>query len=374
MGGLARIEAPDATTTSAGTIVNRRARITIKDVAHAAGVSTQTVSRVLNDHPDVAPATGERVQRVIAEMGYQPNLLARGLSRGQTHSLGVVAYGLDYFGPSRILTGIEQQAASLGYSMSLTLIHRPETHDVDDLLSELAGRQVDGIIWAIPEVADNRSWLRPGARHLPLPLPLTVVGGTTVRIVPPAIGIDNRAIGRIATGHILAGGAERVAVITGPLDWWEARERMVGAREALRAVDRRLPQALVFEGDWTASSGDEGLRCLLEADPTIDAVFASNDQMALGAMHAAHGLGLRIPERLSVVGVDDTAEGSHYWPPLTTVHQPLVDAGVLAVETIVRAIADARAGRLADDAGPAQVTLLEPELIVRESSRKPTAG
>jgi LacI family transcriptional regulator len=352
--------------------MSRRAGLTIKDVAQSAGVSTQTVSRVLNDHPDVAPATFERVQRVIAEMGYRPNLLARGLIRGQTHSLGVVAYGLDYFGPSRILTGIEQQAAALGYSMSLTLIHRPETHEVDDLLAELAGRQVDGIIWAIPEVANNRSWLRVGARHLPLPL--VVVGGTTVRIVPPAIGIDNRAIGRLATSHILAGGAQRVAVITGPLDWWEARERLVGAREALRAVDRRLPQALVFEGDWTASSGDEGLRRLLQNAPDIDAVFAGNDQMALGVMHAAHGLGLRIPERLSVVGVDDTAEGSHYWPPLTTVHQPLRDAGALAVETVVRAIADARAGRHTEDPGAAEVTLLEPELIVRESTRTPRAG
>lgn len=351
--------------------MSRTARVTIKDVALAAGVSTQTVSRVLNDHPDVAPETLERVQRVIAETGYRPNMLARGLIRGKSHSLGVVAYGLDYFGPSRILTGIEEQAAALGYSMSLTLIHRPETDEVDHVIEELAGRQVDGIIWAIPEVADNRSWLRVGAPHLPTPL--VVVGGTTVRIVPPAIGIDNRAIGRIATAHILAGGSERLGVITGPLAWWEARERMVGAREALRAVGRRLPHALVVEGDWTAASGDEGLRQLLRQAPDIDAVVAGNDQMALGVMHAAHGLGLRIPEQLAVVGVDDTAEGSHFWPPLTTVHQPLRDAGALAVETIVGIIEDTRSGRAADDAATPRVTLLEPELVVRESTRKPLA-
>lgn len=347
----------------------RRARVTIRDIARASGVSTQTVSRVLNDHPDVAAETFARVQRVIAETGYRPNMLARGLIRGQSHSLGVVAYGLDYFGPSRILTGIEQQAAGLGYSMSLTLIHEPRTDDVDDVLADLAGRQVDGLIWAIPEIADNRSWLRHGAGHLPLPL--VVVGGTTVRLAPPVIGIDNRAIGWLAMSHILDGGADRVAVITGPLDWWEARERLVGAREALRAAGRRLPQALVHEGDWTASSGDVGLHRLLRTDPAIDAVFACNDQMALGAMHAAHGLGIPIPGRLAVVGVDDTAEGSHFWPPLTTVHQPLRDAGALAVETIVRIISDARAGRPTEDDGSARVTLLEPSLIVRESSRKP---
>jgi LacI family transcriptional regulator len=342
-------------------------RLTIKDVAQASGVSTQTVSRVLNDHPDVAPETFERVQRVISELGYRPNLLARGLIRGQSHTLGVVAYGLDYFGPSRILTGIERQAAASGYSMSLTVIHEPETDEVDHVIAELAGRQVDGIIWAIPEIAGNRSWLHIGARHLPLPL--VVVGGTTVEIVPPAIGIDNRAIGGAAASHILAGGAQRMAVITGPLDWWEARERLVGAREALRGAGVRLPHALVFEGDWTAASGDAGLRHLLEEAPDIDAVFAGNDQMALGAMHAAHGLGLRIPEDLAVVGVDNMAESSHFWPPLTTVHQPLSDAGAMAVDVIVQDIADARTRRLGEDAPSSRVTLLEPELIVRESSR-----
>jgi LacI family transcriptional regulator len=348
--------------------MTRPVRLTIKDVAHASGVSTQTVSRVLNDHPDVAPETFERVQRVISELGYRPNLLARGLIRGQSHSLGVVAYGLDYFGPSQILTGIERQAAASGYSMSLTLIHAPETDEVDHVIAELAGRQVDGIIWAIPEIARNRSWLRVGARHLPLPL--VVVGGTTVQILPRAIGIDNRAIGRTAASHILAGGAQRMAVITGPLDWWEARERLVGAREALRAAGIRLPHALVFEGDWTASSGDEGLRRLVQQAPDIDAVFAGNDQMALGAMHAAHGLGLHIPGDLAVVGVDNMAESSHFWPPLTTVHQPLSDAGAMAVDVIVKDIADATMRRLGEEAPSSRVTLLEPELIVRESSRR----
>ena len=143
--------------------VTRRRRVTIREVAQAAGVSTQTVSRVLNDRPDVAPETYERVQRVIADTGYRPNMLARSLIQGRTHILGVVAYGLEYFGPSRIITGIEQQAAAMGYSISLTLIHRPETDEVEDLLAGLAARQVDGVLWAIPEIADNRRWLRSNA-------------------------------------------------------------------------------------------------------------------------------------------------------------------------------------------------------------------
>jgi LacI family transcriptional regulator len=130
----------------------------------------------------------------------------------------------------------------------------------------------------------------------------------------------------------------------------------------------------VFEGDWTPSSGEEGLYQLLRGTPDIDAVFASNDQMALGVMHAAHRLGLRIPDELSVVGVDDIAEGSHFWPPLTTVQQPLSEAGALAVEVVVRAIRASRPGRQAEDTHFRRVNLLQPTLIVRQSSRQVAPG
>ena len=342
-------------------------RVTIREVAQAAGVSTQTVSRVLNYRPDVAPDTVARVREVIAELSYSPNLLARGLTQGRTHLLGVVAYGLEYFGPSRIITGIEQQAAAMGYTISLTLIHQPETDDVDALLANLVGRQVDGVLWAIPEVANNRAWLRSGSHDVPVPLVL--VGGTTGEDGRPSIGIDNEAMGRLATDHLIAGGARNVAIVTGPTDWWEAAQRQAGWRRALEAAGRHPADSLVAEGDWTASSGEEGLYRLLRAVPDIDAVFASNDQMALGVLHAAHRLGLRVPEDLAVVGVDDIAEGSHFWPPLTTVHQPLIDAGMMAVQTVVRLIRSGLQGRHADDPGSAQVTLLQPELIVRQSSR-----
>jgi LacI family transcriptional regulator len=134
-------------------------------------------------------------------------------------------------------------------------------------------------------------------------------------------------MGRLATDHLIAGGARSVAIVTGPLDWWEAAQRQAGWRRALEAAGCHPDDSLVTEGDWTASSGEEGLYRLLRSAPGIDAVFASNDQMALGVLHAAHRMGLRVPEDLAVVGVDDIAEGSHFWPPLTTVHQALIDAG-----------------------------------------------
>lgn len=344
-----------------------RRRLTIKEVAEAAGVSTQTVSRVLNTRPDVAPETFQRVQRIIADTGYAPNMLARGLTQGRSRTLGVVAFGLEYFGPTRVLTGIEQQAADMGYSMSLNLIHEPATDGVDSLLNSLSARQVDGIIWAIPEVSRNRTWSH--TKGPDFPVPVLLVGGMAGHSSLPSIAIDNGAIGRLATEHLLGGAARRIGIITGPLNWWEAQERVRGWRETLEAHGLPADDALVVEGDWTANSGEQGLYQLIAQSPDIDAVFACNDQMALGVLHGAHRLGRRVPDDLSVVGVDNIAEGSHFWPSLTTVHQPLRDAGALAVQEIDELIKKANGPRRTDDSIADKVTLLAPELIVRESSR-----
>lgn len=349
-----------------------RRRLTIKEVAEAAGVSTQTVSRVMNNRPDVAPATFERVQRVIRDTGYAPNMHARSLTQGRSHILGVVAYGLEYFGPSRILTGIEQQAAAMGYAISLNLIHEPETHDIDRLLKSLFSRQVDGIIWAVPEVGENRAW--SNGLDAELPVPILLVGRMGDRSLLSSIGIDNHAIGRLATEHLVHGGARHVGTVTGPLNWWEARQRQQGWRETLHAYGLPANDGSVVVGDWGAASGAAGLRCLLEQDPQLDAVFASNDQMALGVLHAAHRLGIRVPDDLSVAGADNMAEASHFWPSLTTVDQPLRDAGALAVREIDLAIGRAQAARRGPDVPTTQATLLQPELIIRDSSRPPASG
>jgi LacI family transcriptional regulator len=350
--------------------MSQRGRLTIREVAEAAGVSTQPVSRVLNNRPDVAPDTHDRIQRIIDEIGYSPNMLARGLTQGRSHVLGVVAFGLDYFGPSSVLTGIDKQAAEMGYAVSLNLIHRPETDDVQGILSSLFARQVDGVIWAIPQVGSNLDWSHHRAQHLPVPVVL--VGGMAGQASLPSIGIDNRAIGRLATEHLLAGGARRIGLITGPLSWWEAREREAGWREVSASSVFGDVAGPIFEGDWTAASGEEGLHRLLAACPTMDAVFASNDQMALGVLHAAHSLGRRVPEDLSVIGVDDIPEGSRFWPPLTTVHHRLGDAGLLAVEGIDDAIRRLARRRSSPDTLEPRTTRLQPKLIVRESSRTVT--
>ncbi|HEX7490195.1 MAG TPA: LacI family DNA-binding transcriptional regulator [Candidatus Limnocylindrales bacterium] len=340
--------------------------MTIREVAAAAGVSAQTVSRVINNRPDVAPETAERVRSVIRETGYAPNMLARSLTQGRSHMLGVVAYGLDYFGPSRVLIAIERRAAESGYGIMLNLILEPDTNDVEALLGSLSARGVDGIILVIPEVGKNRAWL--GTRASDLHVPVIMIGGMDGRPNLRSIAIDNFAIGCLATEHLLAGGARHVGIVTGPQTWWESQQRQAGWRETLLEHGHSIEESLVYEGDWTESSGERALQAMLEARPDMDAVFACNDQMALGVLLAAHRQGIAVPERLGVVGADDMAEASHFWPPLTTVHQPLAEAGELAVREMDLLIARSGENRRWTDMTP-EMILLEPTLIVRESSR-----
>lgn len=187
----------------------------------------------------------------------------------------------------------------------------------------------------------------------------------------PLAGVDNRAIGVLATDHLLAGGVGHMGIITGPLDWWEAGERMGGWRDALDRHQFVVDDNLIFEGDWNAKSGEQGLQQPIRRCPDLDAVFVSNNQIALGVLHAAHKLGRRIPEDLSIVGVDCIPESAHFWPPLTTVRQRLRDAGSRAVRQLDRRIRDDESS--SPEQSVPQVVLLRPELTVRESSR-PAAG
>lgn len=339
---------------------NTQKRLTIRDVAKAASVSTQTVSRVINNHPDVAPDTLARVQGVIKELGYAPDILARSLIRGRSYSIGIVAFGLEFYGPSRLLAGIERQAAEMGYSITLNLVHQPEMSDVTSLLNTLQARRVDGVIWAIPPIGDNRAWARDHA--ISSSLPMVFVNGEE-STTAPMIGIDNAAIGRLATEHLLARGARTVGLVRGPADWWEAQQRAAGWRQALDAAGVGIDEAWIAQGDWSAESGRRAGFELMNRNKSLDAIFASNDQMALGVMYAAHSLGRRIPEDLAVVGVDNIPEASFFWPPLTSIRQRLRDAGAQAVRMLDALIVEADHNGSGESA-----TLLQPEIIIRASS------
>ena len=335
---------------------------TLKDVAKLAGVSTKTVSRVVNNQGEIRQETRERVQAVIEQLGYRPNVLARSLIHQRTNTLGVVAWGIDYFGPSRTVVGIEQQAHQLVYSLFLNLMDRPDGGDSEQVLDTLITHRVDGIIWAVPEVGDNRAWLE--SNHLEQ-LPPIVFLSMEPRPGLAIVAVDNCCGAKQATQHLIDQGRRKIGIITGPLTWWEARERYAGWEAAMHQANLATPSSLVVEGEWTAASGEQGLHILLNQEPDIDAVFASSDQIALGALGTAHRLGRQIPQDLAIVGFDNIPESACFWPPLTTVYQQLIDVGRIAVQTLHRMIEANRQLKTPDEA---TVTLVKPELIVRASS------
>jgi LacI family transcriptional regulator len=342
--------------------VNHKPSVTIIDVAKRARVSAGTVSNVLTGKRPVAEHTRKRIETAIEELGYQPNLLARSLVNRTSNSLAVVTSGLEYYGPSRTLVGIERQANELGYSLLLSLLHDPGTADVDPVLDDLLARRVDGIIWAVHEIGHNRAWIAADRlRALPPVVFLTMEAQPHATIVSP----DNHAGAALAVQHLFDQGRRQIAIITGPLTWWEARARLGGWRACLAQAGLPHDDGLVFPGDWTAASGERAFHHLLARRPTIDAIFACNDQMALGVLRACHFAGRRVPQDLAVAGYDNMPEAAYLVPSLTSVRQHLADVGRMAVQELHQAIA-ARSEGAPPAAG---AHLIAPELIIRESSQ-----
>jgi len=337
-------------------------KTTIRDVAAAAGVSRQTVSRVLNDKPDVAKRTRQRVLQVIEELGYRPSSIARSLTQGRSYTLGVVSYGVQYFGPSHTLVGIERQANETGYTLHLSLVQQPAESGVQ-ILHDMLSYHVDGIIWAVSEIGNNRDWAEREICQISVPVVFL-----DMRPCPnlSVVNVDNRKGGAIATRHLLDQGYQRIGLITGPLDWWSAQQRRSGWQHVLEEAGLPIEQDLIVEGTWSAASGERGLRRLLEQRPDLDAVFACNDQMALGALKAAREMGRQVPEDLAIVGFDDAPEAAFFCPPLSTVRQDLNELGCSAVRELERMIV-ARQEEEETDIEPKTI-LLQPELVVRKSS------
>ncbi len=335
---------------------------TLRDVAQRAGVSVKTVSRVVNDQANIAPTTRERVLAAVKELDYRPNILARNLIHQRSDTLAVVAWGMDFYGPSRATVGIEQQAHVLGYSLILNLVSQPIDDHRDSILDALIARRVDGIIWAVPEVGSNRAWIESADLQQ---LPPTVFLFNEPRPGLATVIVDNRDGARQAAQHLLDGGRRTIGIITGPLATWEARERYAGWQAALGQAGLTPLPAWVVEGEWSAESGERAMRQLLEQAPDLDAVFASSDQIALGALGAAARLGRRVPHDLAIVGYDNIPESAFFIPPLTTVYQQLNQMGRAAVQMLFGMIAARRAGTALEET---PLKIITPELIIRASS------
>jgi len=337
-------------------------RPTIKQVAKAAGVSTQTVSRVINDRPDVAAETRQRIHQVIEELGYQPSALARSLIQQRSTTLGVVTAGLKYLGPSRTLNGITSMAEQLGYALLLKELPHFDTEDIKPLLQTLLARHVDGIVWAVPQVGENRRWVDDWLIEVPVPIVfLTMENRPDLAIV----SYDNYLGGKMATEHLLQQGYKRIGHISGPLDWWESRQRKAGWQAALAAAGIEPLETYCAEGNWSSASGETAFRQLLSQYPDLDAVFAGNDQMALSVVQISCRNGISIPSQLGVVGFDGLPEAAYFWPPLTTVVQDQYRLGCTVVEEIVQAIENTRRDEVPKKP---RTIVFTPELVVRESS------
>jgi len=339
-------------------------RTTIKEVASQAGVSTQTVSRVINGRPDVSPETRKRVQDVISSLEYQPSALARSLIRQRSHTLGVVTAGLSYMGPSLTLSGIASVAEAFGYSLLLKELPNFDTNEVTPIIQSFLSRHVDGIIWAVPEIGKNHSWVDGSVLDMEVPLVyLTMEPRKNISVV----SIDNYLGGRMAMDHLLEQGYQKIGHISGPLDWWEARQRMAAWRDTLQERGVEVKDCHYVEGNWSSASGVKAIGKLLDQYPDMDSIFIANDQMALGVIQFAVQRDLHIPEDIGIVGFDNIAESAYFSPPLTTVQQDQYHIAKLAVAEIINII---EAGWQESEQVEPQSILLAPTLVVRQSSMR----
>ena len=321
------------------------------DVARLAGVSHQTVSRVLNDSPHVKDETKERVLGAIRELDYRPNSAARTLVTRRSQTLGVVSFDTTLYGPASMLFGIEQAARSAGYFVSIASLRSLDGRSVQEAVDRLRDQAVEGVLVIAPQTSAAGALAQVRSA-----VPVVAVGsGAQARV--PGAAVDNEAGGRAATRYLLDLGHRTVQHVAGPSSWLDAQARQAGWRGALEAAGAPVPEVLA--GDWSARSGYEAGRELLGI-PGVTAVFCANDHMALGVLRALNEAGRTIPGDISVLGFDDIPEASYFTPPLTTVRQDFGELGRRGLELLLDEINDGRHS--------ARRILIAPELVLRAST------
>ena len=333
-----------------------------------AGVSIQTVSRVLNERPDVSPETRKKVQGVIKDLSYQPSALARSLISQRSHTLGVVTAGLRHIGPSRTLSGITAAAEEAGYSILLKELPSYATEDISPIFQAFLSHHVDGIIWAVPEVGENRNWVNDPPADIDVPLVYITM---QARDELSMVTVDNYLGGRMAMSHLLEQGYRKIGHVCGPLDWWEARQRMAAWKDALSEAGLKHSDKHCVEGNWSSASGALAIEKLYDQYTELDAIFVANDQMALGVLQFFADKGIRIPEDVGIVGFDNIAESAFFSPALTTVQQDQNKVAKIAVAEVIKIIESGWQG--ADPVAPKSI-IQPPTLVVRQSSLRNTEG
>ena len=330
--------------------------VTMRDVAESAGVSVTTVSHVINNTRNVNPSTRQRVEQSMHRLGYQPNVLARSLRKGETHTIGIILPDSTnpYF--AEVVRGIEDSSFSQGYSVILC-------NSDNDLAKErlyanvLLEKQVDGIIM-VAAGSSGENILHLQARHVPLVL----VDRRVPDIEADYVFADNQQGGSLATGHLIDLGHRAIACITGPLGVQLSSERISGYRQALETAGINIREEWIVEGDFQFQSGNDAARVLFENEPVPTAIFACNDLMAIGAYRYTQEKGYHIPKQLSIVGFDDVSLAAYTNPPLTTVRQFKHEMGSLAARLLLERM-------IQRDLAP-RLELLGTEIIIRGSTAR----
>ncbi|WP_084958675.1 LacI family DNA-binding transcriptional regulator [Thermoactinospora rubra] len=331
-------------------------RPTLEAVAARAGVSRSSVSRVINGEPTVAPEIREVVLKAVRELGYVPNAAARNLATRRTNAVAVVVsdppQGLTSDDPmfSAVVRAASRELEAAGKQVVLMLAG--SDHSRLRVEQYVAAGHVDGVMLVSMHGADPLP-----AALARMDVPVVSCGKTahSERGGVPYVENDNVGGARKAVRYLLERGRRRVATISGPLDMIASQERLAGYRETLRDTGRR---SIVAIGDFTRVSGAEAMRQLLEDDPELDAVFAANDLMAVGALRTLREAGRRVPDDVAVVGFDDIEAASYTAPPLTTVRSPMADQAVATVRLLLGLF----------EGGPAESVIMPNELVIRESA------
>ncbi len=330
-------------------------KITIRDVASKAGVSYQTVSRVLNERPDVSNETRLRVQEVIAEMGYRPSAIARSLISKRTYTLGLITADFSDYFFTQVIVGAEAEARKHGYFFMLCSTERNPA-DEPEYFKLLSERNVDGILFARPSTEqDNRHIIALVEQGMALVTTAYYVPGQHLTVVD----VDNVDGGFQAVNCLVNAGHSRIAMIAGPLGWKSVDDRIHGYQIALEQAGFAVDPALIEYSDWSYEGGHLAAQRLLERGISFTALFAQNDNMAIGAIRALHEADLHVPDNIAVVGYDDIPAAAYSCPPLSTIRQPMKNVGEVATRLLIEAIEN-------PDAEKKEV-LLKSEFIQRAS-------
>lgn len=330
---------------------------TIRDVAKLAGVSHQTVSRVINQFEKINPETRKKVEDAIESLGYHPNAIARSMSYGSTRTFACISPNLTDYTFASMIEGAETFAREQGYF--LISATAPDASSFQELVEQLVkSRRTEGLL-VINPYADKRY------QFLPKDVPVVLMGARPRTEGLASVALDDIQGGYLATKHLLSLGHQKIALISGPLEEDCVQDRIVGCQNALQEAGLPFEKMNIYSGDWSATSGQLGIESFLDQGIDFSAIFALNDRMATGAIYNLQKIGWKVPDDVSVVGFDDMPLASYFNPSITTIRQDIPTLGQNAVRLLINKKTDPGKG--------IQQLLYTPELVIRNSTSQAKA-